>query len=324
MSTKSGNPPVKFNVRVNQYRYTYEDLRRIWLEADRLGYYSASLFDLLNADALECWTTLTALLCQTQRIRAVPMTLANPYRHPALVAKMVATLDAISGGRVTLGIGAGGSGSDTRASGIPFPSVRERCEMLEESVALIRRLWTEPSVHYAGRYYNVAGASTQPPPVQRPAPPVLVGGRGPRYVLPTIGRIADICNAGNNDSLDEHRRRQGIVLRAAEAAGRAPDAIEFTHNADCVIAPTQREYDALVVRLAAPLGMSAAEYQSQRLRGGFSGTPEQVAAQINEYVQFGIRYFFIVFPDPAPSEALELFAQEVMSRFDVDPPPIRR
>ena len=117
----SSQPPVKFNVRINQYRYSYQDLRRIWLDADRLGYYSASLFDLLNTDALECWTTLTALLSQTQRIRAVPMVLANPYRHPALLAKMVATLDVISGGRITLGIGAGGSGSDTRASGLPFP-----------------------------------------------------------------------------------------------------------------------------------------------------------------------------------------------------------
>ena len=136
---------VKFNVRVNQYAYSYEELRRIWLGADRLGYYSASLFDLLNTNALECWTTLTALLAQTERIRAAPMVLANPYRHPALLAKMAATLDVISGGRVTLGIGAGGSGSDTRASGLPFPATRERCEMLEESVGLIRRLWSEPS-----------------------------------------------------------------------------------------------------------------------------------------------------------------------------------
>ena len=131
MPTESNRPPVKFNVRINQYRYGYDDLLRVWQEADRLGYYSASLFDLLNTDALECWTTLTALLAQTKRIRAVPMVLANPYRHPALLAKMVATLDVISGGRITLGIGAGGSRSDTRSSGLAFPSTGERCEMLE-------------------------------------------------------------------------------------------------------------------------------------------------------------------------------------------------
>ena len=197
----TSQPPVKFNVRINQYRYGYADLRRVWLEADQLGYYSASLFDLLNTDALECWTTLTALLAQTQRIRAVPMVLANPYRHPALLAKMVATLDVISGGRITLGIGAGGSGSDTRASGLPWASTRQRCAMLEESVSLIRRLWTEPSVDFDGRFYDATGASIQPKPVQQPTPPILIGGHGPRYVLPAIGRSADIANVGNNDTL---------------------------------------------------------------------------------------------------------------------------
>ena len=308
--------PVKFNVRINQYRYGYEDLRRVWLEADRLGYYSASLFDLLNTDALECWTTLTALLAQTQRIRAVPMVLANPYRHPILTAKMAATLDVISGGRVTLGIGAGGSGSDTRASGLPFPSTRERCEMLEESVGLIRRLWTESTVDFDGKFYRVAGASIQPKPVQQPTPPVLVGGHGPRYVLPAIGRIADIANVGNNDTVDDHRRYQGIVHAAAEAAGLDPSAIEWTHNADCVIAPTRREYDALVARLAQQSGMTSAEYRTRRLQNTLSGTPEQVAERISEYVESGIRYFFIVFPIPTRTETLELFAEEVMAKFN--------
>ncbi len=312
----SSQSPVKFNVRINQYRYSYDDLRRVWLEADRLGYYSASLFDLLNTDALECWTTLTALLAQTRRIRAVPMVLANPYRHPALLAKMAATLDVISGGRITLGIGAGGSGSDTRASGLPFPTTRERCAMLEESVSLIRRLWTEPSVTHNGRYYGVDGASVQPKPVQQPMPPVLVGGHGPRYVLPTIGRIADIANVGNNDTVDDHRRYQSIVRQAAEAAGRDPSAIQWTHNADCVIAPTPREYDALVAQLAGRAGMTAAEYRSQRLPNTLSGTPEQVADRINEYVESGIRYYFVVFPDPAPSETPALFAEEVMAKFN--------
>ena len=160
--------PVKFNVRVNQYRYGYDDLLRIWQEADRLGYYSASLFDLLTTDALECWTTLTALLAQTQRIRAVPMVLANHYRHPVVTAKMVATLDVISGGRITLGIGAGGSRSDTLVSGLPFPSTRVRCEMLEEAVTLMRRLWEEEAVDFDGRHYSVSGASIRPEPQQRP------------------------------------------------------------------------------------------------------------------------------------------------------------
>ena len=319
MSIQSADAPVKFNVRVNQYRYSYEDLLRIWQEADRLGYYSASLFDLLTVDALECWTTLTTLLAQTQRIRAVPMVLANPYRHPVLTAKMAATLDVISGGRITMGIGAGGSRSDTTHSGLPFPSTRERCEMLEESITIMRRLWTEPTVDFNGRHYQVAGASIEPKPTQRPTPPILVGGHGPRYVLPMIGRTADISNVGSNDTVEQHREYAGAIRQAAEAAGRDADSIELTHNADCVIAPTQREYELLVARLAKETGMTATAYQADRLRNTLAGTPEQICDRLSEYVEFGIRYFFVVFPNPAPSEALALFACEVMDRFESPP-----
>ena len=314
MATALKPLPVKFNVRVNQYRYSYGDLLRIWQEADRLGYYSASLFDLLTVDALECWTTLTSLLAQTERIRAAPMVLANQYRHPVLTAKMAATLDVISGGRITLGIGAGGSRSDTENSGLPFPSTRQRCEMLEESLAIIKRLWTEPSVDYDGKHYKVSGASIEPKPTQMPAPPILVGGHGPRHVLPAIGRTADIANVGSNDTVDQHRQHAGIIRQAAEKAGRDPAAIELTHNADCVIAPTQWEYERLVARLAEEAGMTATAYQADRLRNTLSGTPEQVCDRLSEYMEFGIRYFFVVFPNPAPSETLALFAQEVMTK----------
>ena len=311
--------PLKFNVRINQHRYGYDDLRRVWLAADRLGYYSASLYDLLNADALECWTTLTALLAQTERIRAVPMVLSNPYRHPALTAKMAATLDVISGGRVTLGIGAGGSRRDAQASGLPFPATRARCEMLEESVQLIRQLWTEPSVDFYGRFYSVAGAAVQPKPTQQPMPPILVGGHGERFVLPAVGRSADICNIGSNNTVAEHRRRESIMRQAAAAAGRNPDDIELTHNARCVIAPTPNEYDRLVAQLAEQAGMTAGQYRETVLANTLSGTPEQVCDRIAEYVDYGIRYFFVIFPDFVASATLELFAAEVMGRFETTP-----
>ena len=321
MTTQSDRQALKFNVRINQHRYSYADLLRVWVEADRLGYYSASLYDLLNADALECWTTLTALLAQTQRLRAVPMVLSNPYRHPALLAKMVATLDVISGGRITLGIGAGGSRRDALASGLHFPSTRVRCEMVEEAVDLIRLLWTEPSVDFRGQFYSVAGASVQPKPGQTPAPPILVGGHGERYVLPTVGRIADICNIGSNNTVAEHQQRQSIVNQAAEAAGRNPEDIEITHNSRVVVAPTQHEFDQLVAHLAEQAGMTAAQYTLNTLTNTISGTPEQCAERISEYTAAGIHYFFVIFPDFVASETLELFAHEVMSKFNTVPGP---
>ena len=135
-------------------------------------------------------------------------------------------------------------------------------------------------------------------------------------MLPAIGRTADICNVGSNDTVEQHRGYAGIIRQAAEDAGRDPAGIELTHNADCIIAPTQWEYERLVAGLAENAGMTATAYQAERLRNTLSGTPEQICDRISEYVEFGIRYFFVVFPNPAPSETLALFAREVMGRFE--------
>ena len=168
-------PAVKFCVRVHQGGYAYPELRRIWRDADRLGYHSASLYDLINIPTLECWTTLSALAAETQRLRFIPMVLANLYRHPALLANMAATLDVISGGRLELGIGAGGGRRDHLAAGIPFPSTAQRVEMLEEAVEVIKRLWTEGSVDFDGRFYNLGGAVCEPKPEQQPGLPSSSG-----------------------------------------------------------------------------------------------------------------------------------------------------
>ena len=127
---------IRFGVRIHQGGYSYTDLRDVWREADRLGFYSATLYDLMNTPTLECWTTLSALASETSRIRLVPMVLANLYRHPAVLAKMAATLDVISNGRLELGIGAGGDEGDHAAFGLDFPDAPTRVAMLEESVDL--------------------------------------------------------------------------------------------------------------------------------------------------------------------------------------------
>src|SRR5919106_2065841 len=136
---------VKFSVRIHQSGYSYESLRRIWTDADRLGFYSATLYDLLNVPTLECWTTLSALAAETQRIRLTPLVLANPYRPPALMAKMASTLDVISGGRLELGIGSGGSEPDQRAAGVPFLPAAAQLARLEETLQAMLTLWHQTS-----------------------------------------------------------------------------------------------------------------------------------------------------------------------------------
>ena len=307
-------PAVKFCVRVHQSDYAYPELRRIWQDADRLGYHSASLYDLINIPTLECWTTLSALAAETQRLRFIPMVLANLYRHPALLANMAATLDVISGGRLELGIGAGGGRRDHLAAGIPFPSTAQRVGMLEESVEVIKRLWTESLVDYSGTHYSLQGASCEPKPVQQPHPPILIGGHGERHLLRAVARHADICNIGSEMTLDEHRAKLDVLARHCREAGRDFSDIEVSHNTRVFIGEDEAELEELIRKTASRQNATEEELRAS-LSNAVVGTPDRCAERIRGYVGAGIRYLFLIFPDPAPTRCLELFARKVMPEF---------
>ena len=305
---------VKFSVRIHQSGYTYEALRRVWTEADRLGYHSATLYDLLNVPALECWTTLSALASETKQIRLTPLVLANLYRPPALLAKMSSTLDVISHGRLELGIGAGGGKGDHLASGYDFPSTPARVAMLEESIEAIRELWTQPEVSVSGRYYTLSSAAIEPKPVQQPHPPILIGGHGETHLLRAVARYADICNIGFEMSMDEHRAKLRVLEAHCRDLGRDPSEIEVSHNTRVLIAGSSAEYDKAVARGAADSNVAVSDYKAS-LANAIAGTPAQCVEQLEGYIDNGITYFFLLFPDPISSESLDLFSREVMPCF---------
>ena len=306
---------VKFGVRIHQRDCSYETLRRIWTESDRLGYHSATLYDLLNAPALECWTTLAALAAETERIRLMPLVLANLYRHPSVLAKMASTLDVISRGRLELGIGAGGDPDDHRASGLPFPRTSVRVEMLEEAIEVVKRLWSEHEASFSGSHYSLKEAINEPKPVQKPHPPLLVGGHGEKYLFRAVARYADICNVGFEMSLEEHEQKLWVLEEHCREVGRALSEIEVSHNTRILIGEDTAEFERLVGERAAVSERSADAYR-QSLNKAVAGTPEQCAEQIQRYVDGGITYFFLLFPDPIASESLALFAKEVMPHFE--------
>ena len=305
---------VKFGVRVHQSGYSFDDLKAIFTQADRLGYYSATLYDLLNIPTLECWTTLSALAAVTERIKLAPMVLANLYRPPALLAKMSATLDVISGGRLELGIGAGGGRGDHAASGISFPSTSQRVGMLEEAVDLIKRLWVEDKVDFSGRFYQLKQASVKPAPVQKPHPPVIIGGHGETYLLRAVAKHADICNIGIGLTLEEHRQKLAVLERHCRVVGRDFTQIQVTHNARVLIAETSLDLDRRITQQAQAANLTEVQFREELSRY-VCGTPDQCVRQIQEYVDQGISYFFLIFPDPISSQDLGLFAEEVMPRF---------
>ena len=186
--------------------------------------------------------------------------------------------------------------------------------MLEEAVEVIKRLWTQPKADFQGTYYTLDQASNEPKPLQKPHPPLLIGGHGERYLLKAVARHADICNIGSEMSLEEHRAKLDVLERYCREVGRDPAEIEVTHNARLIISENQQAFDSKSAHAASHANTSVSDYK-QSISGAIAGTPEQCIQQIESYVQAGIRYFMLIFQDPVSVEDLQLFAREVMPHF---------
>ena len=225
---------------------------------------------------LEGYTTLGYLAGQTERVRLGLMVTGTTYRHPGLLAKIVTTLDVLSRGRAQLGIGAAWYDREHAGLGVPFPSTSERFERLEETLQIVLQMWGDDEGPYAGRHYRLAETVNVPPPVQRPHPPILIGGAGERKTLRLVAQYADACNlfaAGP----DQVRHKLDVLRRHCDDVGRDYDAIEKTmlgSAADPVADPDtflaeMREYAALGISLVEvmPMGEDPAGWTAQVCKG---------------------------------------------------------
>jgi len=222
---------MRIGVDISQHQLSWAELLDRTRFAEDAGFESAWVFDHFtplygdpSGPCLEAYTALAALAASTTRIRLGVLVTGVTYRHPALLAAEVVTVDHVSGGRVNLGLGAAWHAAEHRRLGIDFPSVKERAGRLEECAQVCRLLWTEDGADFDGRYYRLEGGYYNPKPVQRPHPPLWVGAGGERLTLPIAGRQADVWHGFGAPT--ELGRKRDIVRRAAEEAGRDPDAIE--------------------------------------------------------------------------------------------------
>ena len=248
---------------------------------------------------LEGWTALTALARDTTRLRLGTSVLCNSYRHPSVLAKMAATLDVISEGRLDLGLGAGWFEREFDAYGIPFLSVRDRVSALAESLEVIRAVWTQPNPSFAGEFYTLNGAICNPPPVQRPHPPLWVGGEGDR-----VQRIAAKSAQGLNVrwwSPQQVRQRRSFLAQACESAGRDPDTLRLSVTA--LLAPTQSGEQEARIRT---------EFASIPESGLIVGSPDKCVERIREYQACGIDQFLFTIPHVVQSEYLHAIGRDII------------
>ncbi|RDH75170.1 TIGR03560 family F420-dependent LLM class oxidoreductase [Mycolicibacterium moriokaense] len=210
--------------------FDYSVLRDFWRAADELGFHSVANYDHFyglseNTDpTLEGWTSLAAMATVVQRARVGCMVSGVTYRNPAVLAKMAVTVDHISGGRLDFGLGAGWHEAEHRGYGIEFPSPGTRVDMLDEALTVIRRLWTEESVTHEGRFYTLREALGEPKPVQRPHPPIVVGGEKPK-MLRVVARHADEWNVPSHGDVAEWARTSAALDEACAEVGRDPSEI---------------------------------------------------------------------------------------------------
>lgn len=282
--------------------------------ADELGFDSIWVYDHVhnvpqpaNEAVFECWSTIAALSQVTSKVRLGQMVGCNSYRNPALLAKITATVDVMSGGRLDWGIGAGWYEQEYRAYGYDFPAPKVRIGMLAEAVQIVRSMWTEPETTFRGTYYDVVGAQCDPKPLQQPTPPVWIGGSGEQLTLRVVARYADRSNFGGTLDLWTHKR--DVLRRHCDAVGRDPDEIRMTWSPEILIRNTEAEVAAAAER--AGRDPSADVWRESNL----VGTPSQVTEQLARYVEAGcsgIVPWCVDYPD---TETLELLAAEIVPGF---------
>lgn len=278
---------------------TFEHVKRYALLSESLGF-SLWAYDhfipyreyrpFTGKPMLECWTLLSAVAGITSKARIGQVVICNSYRNPALLAKMACTLDYISNGRLELGIGAGWYEEEYTSYGYKFPSAVTRIEQLDEALQIIRMMFTEESSTFKGRYYSIVGAVNYPKPVQRPHPPIMVGGSG-RLLLKVAARHADIYNCPFV-SVEEYRSKDAMLREHCMSIGRDHNSIERSLLMRVIVG---RDEDDLMARISKVKGMdeSVDEFIARSSRHTLIGMPEDVASALQDYAAIGIRHFIL-------------------------------
>src|SRR5215470_9272800 len=236
---------------------------------------------------LESWSSLSALAPLVPRMKIGTIVLGNTYRHPAVVAKMAAQVDIISGGRLLLGMGAGWQQNEHEAYGIPFHTLRERLERLDEACHVIRSLWTERRSNYKGRHYQLSDAPLDPKPLQTPHPELMIGGGGERVTLRIVATHADHWNVWGGPQV---LARKGAILDDHCAkVGRDPKSITRSVNMALHITDDKAEVERLAQTIATRMGRHAADARDTCL----AGSPAEIRDRLHQLREAGAGALFI-------------------------------
>ncbi len=311
---------IKFGLQHPCYSYDGKDteifqtLKKTILYAEEKGFDSFWVMDhffqipmvgKLEEPMLEGWSTISAMAAVTRKIRVGTMVTGNIYRNPAVLAKMGATVDVLSNGRLFMGVGAGWFETEAAAYGIPFYTIPERLKRLEEAVQIIKGMWTVDHFSFQGKYYRVSNALCFPKPIQKPCPPVLIGGGGEKVTLKLVAKYGDACNLFGGPKTVKAKLVK--LKEHCKAAGRDYDDILKTKLGHLMIGEDNKEVSQMVKHNRQP-DLTDEQYNERVI----FGTPKQVVHKIQELIDAGVQYLIFNVAYGHEEKVLKLFVEEVM------------
>lgn len=317
---------MQFGLQHPNYNFDYDgrdasqiidSLKNLATKAENLGFDSFWVMDHFHQISgvgkqedpmLEGWTTISTLAGITSKIRLGTLVTGIIYRHPSVLAKMGATLDVLSKGRLFMGMGAAWNQEESLAYGIPFYSNKERLLRLEEAIQIIRKMWAEeePAATFNGKYYQINNAYCNPKPIQKPSPPIMVGGSGERHTLKIVAKYADACNLYG--SAETVKRKLSILNEHCKSVGRDYDSILKTKLGFIIIDNDKEMVEKRIQQI------SKAIPEDQVREFTIYGTPEDVLEQIKLLEEVGIEYLIVDLEPYRELEALEIFGNSIIKK----------
>jgi F420-dependent oxidoreductase-like protein len=293
-----------------------DSLKNLILKAENSGFDSFWVMDHFHQiqfvgkpdePMLEGWTVISVLAGITSKIKLGTLVTGVIYRYPSVLAKVAATLDVLSKGRLFMGIGAAWNEQESTAYGISYPSNQERLVRLEEAIQIIRKMWTEePFASFNGKYYQIRNAYCNPKPIQKPSPPIMVGGSGKRRTLKIVAKYADACNLFG--SAETIKRKLNILKEHCKSVGRDYNSILKTKLGAIVVDDNKEMAKTRVQQTFKGIP------DEQINEFVIYGTPEDVLRQIELLEEVGIQYLIVDLEPSRELEALDVFANKVIKK----------
>jgi len=304
-----------FGVTIPQIKRTWEESKKASIEFEAMGYDSLWVCDHLygpqapSIPILEAWSLVSAVAAVTSKVEIGTLVTPAGMRNAAQLGKVIATIDNIAEGRIIPGLGAGWMPREFTDFGVEFLPTAQRLGQLRETVELLKRMWTEPSVSYQGKYIQTSNLVCEPKPVR--VPPILIGGAGEKVTLKLAAQHADIWNnlAGHQATLE---RKIGVLKEHCTAVGRDPESIVVSQQCLVTIAPDEESAGPMIDTAKKIFGGHMGDPTGPL---AIAGSPQRVREQIQKHIDLGCTMFVMEFFGRDTKEPAQLFADTVLPHF---------